>query len=153
MVKSIFQEKNILFTQESFQNKIVFFKYIAKSAYNLGYVVSKEECFNGLIERENQQSTGFQDGFSIPHCKNDTVIAPTLLCIKTTKIPWDSLDGSDIEVSFVLLIPKKSEREHLKYLSAIARSLIDDEFRSNIKKSQSQSEIYQLIQDKIGGVS
>lgn len=149
MNSSVFEKENILISKEPISDKKDLFKYISRNAKHLNYVLSEQECFDGLMERESQQTTGFQDGFAIPHCKNDTVITPKMLYVKTKPIPWDSLDGKDITDSFVLLIPEKGAEEHLKILAKIARSLIDTGYRDNLKKSKTESEIFELISNKL----
>jgi fructose PTS system EIIA component len=146
---SIFSEQNIFMVEEQLENKEQLFKLIAKKASELGYVYSEEECFQGLLARENQQTTGFQDGFAIPHCKDSTVKEPKLLVFKTLPIPWDSLDGQPTIFSFVLLIPTQSEKEHLQYLAVIAKSLIDEEYRQQLKEADEQS-IYLKVGEKLG---
>ncbi len=149
-MNEIFAEENIFFLEELFTNKDAFLKVVSEKAAENGFVSSKEVCLEGLREREQQQTTGFQDGFAIPHCKNNTVYAPKLMYFKTSPIPWDSLDGSPITDSFALLIPEKAADEHLKYLAILSRALIDDDFRSGIKDSQTHEETYQLICQKLG---
>ncbi|MDT2757446.1 PTS sugar transporter subunit IIA [Enterococcus asini] len=149
MNSSVFEKENILISKEPISDKKDLFKYISRNAKHLNYVLSEQECFDGLMERESQQTTGFQDGFAIPHCKNDTVITPKMFYVKTKPIPWDSLDGKDITDSFVLLIPEKGAEEHLKILAKIARSLIDAGYRDNLKKSKTESEIFELISNKL----
>ncbi|MBC1522048.1 PTS transporter subunit EIIA [Listeria aquatica] len=149
-MNEIFAEENIFFIEEGLTDKNTFLKIVAEKAAEKELVSSKEACLKGLLEREQQQTTGFQEGFAIPHCKNDTVYSPKLMYFKTAPIPWDSLDGNPITDSFVLLIPEKAADEHLKYLALLSRALIDDEFRSGIKASRTQNEIYQLICQKLG---
>jgi PTS system fructose-specific IIA component len=144
----IFQEKNIFVVEERLENKEQLLRLIAKKAAELGYVHSESDCLKGLKERENQQSTGFQDGFAIPHCKSQTVKEPRLLIFKTLPIPWDTLDGQPVQFSFVLLIPEQSAAEHLKYLAKIAKSLLDDEYRNQLKQGDRQR-IYSLVREKL----
>ena len=150
MENTVFNPNNVFFAEENFENNESLFHFIAKKAKDLDYVQSEEECFQGLVERESQSTTAFQDSFAIPHCKSDTVKLPQLLFIKSSAIKWESLDGSDIEHSFALLIPSTGAKEHLKYLAQIARSLIDDNFRHEIKASASPKEAYNIIKEKLG---
>jgi len=140
----IFNENNIFIVEDNLEDKEQLFKLIANDAYKLGYVKSNEECFRGLLTRESQQTTGFQDGFAIPHCKDQTVQNPRLLIYKTSPIPWESLDGQAIVFSFVLLIPEESAKEHLRYLAKISKSLIDESFRQRLKAAD-KATIHQLV--------
>lgn len=150
MSTDIFKKANIFIADESFATKTDLFEFIAKKATVLGIVDSEAKCLAGLEAREAQQTTGFQDGFAIPHCKDDTVITPSIVYIKTNPIPWDSLDGQPITNAFSLLIPATGGELHLKYLSQIARSLIDDDFRAALKATDDVDKIYALITKQLG---
>lgn len=147
-IKDIFNKENIFIIEEKIHNKELLFERIAQKAKSMGYVESEKACYEGLVARENEQTTGFQDGFAIPHCKDDTVIKPTLLIFKTQPIEWDSLDGEPIEFSFVLLVPEEASKEHLKILAKIAKSLIDKDYRKKLKKADQQT-IYKEVLKKL----
>ena len=134
--------------EEKLENKEQLLRLIAQKAAELGYVDSESDCYRGLLERERQQSTGFEDGFAIPHCKDQTVKEPRLLIFKTPPIPWDTLDGRPVRFSFALLIPEQSAAEHLKYLSKIAKSLLDEEYRQRLKQENRQG-IYLLVKNQL----
>ncbi len=145
---NIFCEENVFIIDEQLEEKDQLFKLIAKKANKLGYVHGEQDCYKGLQAREAQQTTGFEDGFAIPHCKDDTVKEPKLLVFKTKPIPWDSLDGQPTTFSFVLLVPEKAANEHLRYLAKIAKSLIDDQYRKELKAADSES-IYTKVKQKL----
>lgn len=147
-MSNIFDQENIFILDEKLENKAQFFKVIANKANSLGYVYSEEDCYQGLLARENQQTTGFEGGFAIPHCKNNTIKEPKLLIFKTLPIPWDSLDGQPTVFSFVLLIPEQSAKEHLQYLAKIARSLIDQEYRAELLVADKEN-IYLKVSKKL----
>ncbi len=147
-MSNIFCEQNVFIVNEQLEEKNQLFKLIAKQASELGYVHSEQACYNGLLAREAQQTTGFEDGFAIPHCKDDTVKEPKLLVFKTRPIPWDSLDGQPTTFAFVLLVPEKAANEHLRYLAKIAKSLIDDGYRAQLKAADTQS-IYAKVKEKL----
>lgn len=133
MKNDIFSRDNIFIIDDKINNKTELFKIISTKAFELNYVNSIDECFNGLMFRENQQTTGFQDGFAIPHCKDNTVFNPKILVFKTNPIDWDSLDGKPVTVSLVVLVPENASNEHLKLLAKLAKALIDNDFKEQIK--------------------
>lgn len=148
-MNKVFSRNNIFFLDQSLNSKEELFEVISKKAEELGYLEKAKDCLDGLKAREALDTTGFQDGFAIPHCKSSKVLFPGILFFKTKQIEWDSLDGNPIECSFVLLIPEsKAGTEHMRLLSKIAAALIDDDFRDNIK-SASIEEVEKLIEDEI----
>lgn len=147
-ISTIFGEKHLFILDETFSSKEEFLGRVAQEAFELGFVTSSEGCFKGLMERESQVTTGFMDGFAIPHCKCNAVKSPKMLVFKTPAIPWDTLDGDPITFSFVLLIPEEAATEHLKLLSEIAKSLIDVDYRQRLKNG-SENQIFKEITNKI----
>lgn len=146
-LSTVFNENNLFVLNEEFDTKESFLKRVADEAFKLGYVTSSEECLEALLERESQITTGFMDGFAIPHCKCNAVKSPKMLVFETPAIPWDTLDGNPITFSFVLLIPEESATEHLKLLAEISKSLIDVEYRQSLKNGD-ESQIYNTILKK-----
>ena len=133
MKNDIFSRDNIFIIDEYLDSKNELFKLVSIKAFELNYVKSVDECYEGLLYRENQQTTGFQDGFAIPHCKDNTVFSPKVLVFKTNPIDWDSLDGKPVTVSLVVLVPQNASNEHLKLLAKLAKALIDNSFQEQIK--------------------
>ncbi len=148
-MNNIFCPENIFFLSDHIQSKEQLFKQVARKAYQLGYVTSEQRAYKGLLDRELQQTTGFQNGFAIPHCKSSVVKEPKLMIFRTDPIQWDSLDGEPIDFSFVLLIPEQAIEEHLQYLARIARSLIDEEYRQQLKTMDANS-LFKAISERLG---
>jgi fructose-specific phosphotransferase system IIA component len=147
-MNNIFSKDNIFIIEEQLNSKEDLFKIIAKKAMELNFVESERACFEGILERESQSTTGFEDGFAIPHCKNNTVKSPKLMVFKTKEIPWDSLDGKPISISHCLLMPENANNEHIRLLSKVARSLVDENYRAGLKNA-SVEEIYNLVAKKM----
>ncbi|MDR2007705.1 MAG: fructose PTS transporter subunit IIA [Alphaproteobacteria bacterium] len=147
-MNNIFAKENIFVIEEPLDSKESFFKIIAKKATELSFVESEKSCFEGILERESQSTTGFEDGFAIPHCKSNTVKSPKLMIFKTKEIPWDSLDGKPISISHVLLMPLSADNEHIRLLSKVARGLVDENYRNSLKQANAE-EIYNLVAKKM----
>lgn len=133
-------KEHVIELDQKFTNKYEFFEQVAIIAKKMGFVKKEKHSYDAMCEREEQASTGFVDGIAIPHGKSKKIINPAILIFKTHPIPWDGcLDGSDIEVSIVLLIPVKGT-DHLKNLSKISSMLIHQEYK-NLLKTASVDEI------------
>lgn len=147
MNRESFNEKNVLFDVESTTQDEVFRK-IASLAFKQGYTTNEEKYYNSLIDRENEVTTGFKDGFAIPHGKDDTVIKPGVFLFKfTNDIEWNALDGKPVKVAIALAIPEQGAEEHLKVLSSIARKLIDDDFRNNLLEETDIANLTNIIEE------
>nr|MDH3177022.1 PTS sugar transporter subunit IIA [Bacillus pumilus] len=58
------------------RHKSSVFAAIADIAYKAGICTSPEDVKKGLAEREALSTTGFQDGFAIPHTQTDAITKP-----------------------------------------------------------------------------
>lgn len=145
MDTSVFDKQHIHFnTSAKTQDEA--FREIAHIAFKEGFVDNEEEYFKGLWERENEATTGFQDGIAIPHSKSKTCLKPGIFLIKFEEaIEWNALDEQPIHVAIALTIPFDGGQEHLRILSKIARKLIDEEFRNALKHSMDRDELYEVI--------
>ncbi|MGL4108395.1 fructose-specific PTS transporter subunit EIIC [Clostridium sp. LP20] len=135
-----------IYIDENSKTKDEAFKFIASIAKKHGFVEDENEYYKGLHEREDEVTTGFNDGIAIPHSKNDTVIRPGVFLIKfKNPIEWQSLDGKKITTAFALTIPKDGADNHLRILSEIATKLIDDDFRNTVITETDSNKLYDLV--------
>ena len=85
--------------------------------------------------REDSGSTGFGEGFAVPHCKCDAVTAPTVAIARLrTPVEWQALDGRPVDVVVLLAVRvSDSARVHLKTLARLSRLAMQDEFRALLR--------------------
>lgn len=142
-----FTIENIIL-DSNFKNKRELFEKIASLAKKSGVVASIEETINGFEGREAQGTTGFEDGFAIPHARINSVQEPSVFVIRNNVAfdDWEALDGAGVKYAIALLIPATAGEVHMEVLSTIATKLIDEQFRNSIK-SADQNEIFQNFND------
>lgn len=128
-------------------------KLISEIAFKEDIIKSKEKYFNGLLEREGECTTGFGNGFAIPHCKSNTVNKAAVIVVKLdNEVEWESMDDKPVNFVLGLAVPDtEAGTTHLKILSQIARFLMDEEFTSRLSKSKNEQEIYNYLNDKLEG--
>lgn len=127
------------------------FQSISDIAVKHGIATSSEEVVKGLQAREAQSTTGFQDGFAIPHTQSDAVNRPAIVIIRTeTGIEWKSFDDEPAFFFIALLIPKtEAGTTHLQALSALARILMDEDKRQELLDAKTNEDLTVLIQKAI----
>jgi len=105
-----------------------------------------------IWQREANYSTGFGHGFAIPHCKSATINANSIAVLKFPRpIPWDSLDNKPVQVVILMVIrDSDGATEHMKIISALARQVMHEEFRSNIENEQNPINLCNYLKSKIG---
>ena len=75
-----------------------------------------------LVERERLGSTGFGQGVAIPHGKVEGLNRIYCLFARLAEpVDYKAIDGTRIDLVFLLLSPPDAGAEHLKALAAISR--------------------------------
>jgi PTS system nitrogen regulatory IIA component len=100
-----------------------------------------------LTDREQLQSTGIGDGVAIPHASADAAArqaAALLLC--PHGVPFEAIDGADVNIVFGVLGPRRATGEHLRTLARISRLLRDESTRTELQHSASSEEAFHMIE-------
>jgi PTS system fructose-specific IIA component len=141
-----------IFLNKSFSEKEEVIKYISLEAQNLNYTNSAEDLYEVFKEREDEYSTGLQEGFSIPHAKSHVVNKAGIIYVRSdTDIEWETYDDQGVTDVFALLVPEEGVGKiHLKMLSNLATALLDDEFKNNLRSLCKKNDISEFITNKIG---
>lgn len=107
---------------------------------------------NAIWEREDTYSTGFGEGFAVPHCKSEFLKANSIVVARLKKpVEWQSLDGQPVSVVILLLIrPSEDNSVHLKALSRLSRRVVQDEFRETVQTLRDPLVLAEYIQQQIG---
>jgi len=108
--------------------------------------IESSKIYSALKEREKLGSTGLGGGIAIPHAKidglDDFVLA---LVISVKGVHFEAIDNRKVHIFFVLLGPSNSPSEHLKMLSAISRTLRDEDTKNELLAARSAESIYETI--------
>lgn len=144
------EERNV-FLNVDIDNKLDMLKFISEKAEEIGITSNKDELLKDLIKREEEYSTGIQDGFAIPHAKSLSIKNPAVFYIKTTNdIEWETFDGSNVRYIFSLMVPEENENNiHLMMLSKLATCLMDDDFRKEVMISDDKNKLVSYVSNKI----
>lgn len=141
-----FTENNI-FLDLNVTSKEELFSILSNHACKNHYVKDSKQTIAAFIERENEFSTGLQDGFAIPHAKDESVINATVFFARlTSPIEWETFDDNNVQYVFALFVPKnEAETTHIQMLSKLAIALMDDEFKQQIKITKDKNQLISLI--------
>lgn len=86
--------------------------------------------------KEREQQGGFiLDGLAMLHTKSKGVMAPLAAVFRTEKpVPWYNDDGSKqhVQVILLLVVPADAPEEHMKMISEIPASFIEEDFLNGI---------------------
>lgn len=108
--------------------------------------LSSQEIFESLLAREKMGSTGIGNGIAIPHGRLANISQPVAVLIKCEEpIAFDSIDNQPVDILFALLVPADQCEQHLSTLSAMAEKLNNKLILKQLRKTQDESELYQVI--------
>ncbi|MDB0440936.1 PTS sugar transporter subunit IIA [Clostridioides difficile] len=115
-----------------------------------GYLRDKNQFLEDVLKREETLSTYIGHGIGLPHSQS---IGVKDSCITIGKldvpIEWTEEDEK-VDLIFLISVTKDNENNlHLKILSKLARLLMHESFRNQIRGSDEQT-VYNLIKEKIG---
>ena len=144
-ISQLLSEDLILFDDE-IRSKKSLFERLGNALEATGRVKNAKKIIKAFYKREEEVSTGIEDGFGIPHAKSKYVLVPTLCFIHSGKIKeYLGLDGEPIECVFSIVVPQKDSDSHLEILSALSRKLMDQTFRQQLKGAKSAAEIMTIL--------
>jgi nitrogen PTS system EIIA component len=122
---------------------------LAKTLVNGPDGLSLPAIMEVLLDRERLGSTGIGDNIAIPHGKLPQLSQLQLSFGRSLKgVDFDSMDGKQSHLFFLLLAPTNSAGLHLKALAKISRMLMSQSFRDNLMKASGAEEIYRLIAER-----
>lgn len=94
--------------------------------------LDKGSILQGIMKREELESTGFGNGLAIPHARIDGVPAMTLLVgVSKEGIEFDALDGKPAKLIFLILAPKSETK---LYINILAKLMKVTEKTKNLKE-------------------
>lgn len=123
-----------------------FSTFIAQNTPSL----DSQEVFSRLIGRERLGSTGIGNGVAIPHARSPHCETPIAGFLKLNEaVDFDAIDGDPVDLVFVLLVPEEADDTHLALLGQVASIMNDADTRQQLRKTDSQRELLDLISAKI----
>ncbi len=87
------------------------FQQIAAIAVDQGITSDPDEVIDGLLKREQEGTTGFQDGFAIPHVQVDAIKRPAIIIVSSSSgVEWNALDGKPASFFYLAISSQKGSR-------------------------------------------
>ena len=108
----------------------------------------QESIIKAIMKREELGSTGIGRGVAVPHTKHPSVdrLIGTV-GISAEGVDFDSLDGENVQLFFLLISPPDRPGDHLRALENISRQLRDDMFCRFLKQAKTTEEVQQLLEE------
>lgn len=113
-----------------------------------GNLNNKEEYAELVFNREKEGTTGVGDGIAIPHGKGKSVkTAKLVAAVVPNGVNFDSLDGEDVKLIFLIAAPEGNNNLHLEVLSTLSTLLMNKEFKEKLINSKSTKEFLRVINE------
>lgn len=105
-----------------------------------------EEIIQRIMRREAQVSTGIGAGVAIPHCTIGGIDRPHVIFASCPEgISFDSVDGSPVQIFFLVLAPEGKPSIYLKLLARISRLVNNPEFRKQLVSTQDPDQLADIL--------
>ena len=135
------------------KSKIEVIDELVDLLYSAGRLNDKEEFRKTILNREEQSSTGLEEGIAIPHGKSSSVKIPTVAFgLSKEGIDYDSLDGEPSKLFFMIAAPADATDSHIETLSQLTSLLLDDDIREQLLEVKTEQDVLDILlkEDKIG---
>ncbi|MEA2736719.1 MAG: nitrogen system component [Acetobacteraceae bacterium] len=122
---------------------------VARAAGRLLPALKPATIETALLAREQLGSTGLGAGFALPHARIEGLSSYFGLFVRLAKpIDFDAIDGRQVRLVFVLLIPAEAVTPHVAALAAISRRFRDAERVGRLEKADSPAQAHAILADR-----
>jgi PTS system nitrogen regulatory IIA component len=109
--------------------------------------INHHKLLMALHQRERLGSTGVGSGVAIPHARLRGIDNTTGLFVRLkTPIPFDSIDNSNVDLIFMLLMPEGAGANNLKSLAKVSKYLRQQIVREKLRAAKDVVEILKIFQ-------
>lgn len=148
-LRSITSERLILLDQP-WRDRATILDQLCQRLYDEGKVSDKAAFLEAVWQREKLSETGFEQGVAIPHGKSAVVARPAFAVARVTQPvrDWPTMDGEDqVELIFLLAVPFGDDAGHLRLLSTLSLSLMDEQRVAALKAAATVEDFLTLLDD------
>lgn len=112
-----------------------------------GHLTNEFEFYQAVIDREKIVSTGVGMGVAIPHAKFENCEHFFIVIgIHSGKgVEWKALDGSLVNLVFLIGGPANQQKKYLKILSHLTTLIKNEKLREKVLKSKDPHEVINLF--------
>jgi PTS system nitrogen regulatory IIA component len=107
-----------------------------------------ESIVKAIMKREELGSTGIGRGVAVPHTKHASVekLVGTV-AVSREGVDFNSLDGEQVQLFFLLISPPDRPGDHLRALESISRQLRNDTFCRFPKQAKTSDDVLNLLDE------
>lgn len=148
-----FVARDAIITDLDVSSKEEAIRAMVSSLCRAGRIVADNEdnIVAAIMKREELGSTGIGKGIAVPHTKHPSVdsLVATIALAKSG-VDFQSLDGEDVFILFLLISPPDRPGDHLRGLESISRHLKSDNFCNFLRQATSADAVMETLQEADG---
>ena len=109
---------------------------------------SEDSIVAAILKREELGSTGIGNGVAVPHTKHVSV-SKLVAAIALTRdgVDFQSLDGGQVHILFLLVSPPDRPGDHLRGLENISRHLRNQNFCNFLRQAKTKEDVISLLNE------
>ena len=109
---------------------------------------SEDSIVAAILKREELGSTGIGNGVAVPHTKHVSV-SKLVAAIALTRdgVDFQSLDGGQVHILFLLVSPPDRPGDHLRGLENISRHLRNQNFCNFLRQAKTKEDVITLLNE------
>lgn len=100
-----------------------------------------------LLEREQLATTGIGSGVAMPHGRLDVPQMRAALLVVPHGVPFDAIDGRDVQLVLGLLAPAAHPTQLLRVLADASRALRDEDTRARLIACRDPSAVMRVLEE------
>lgn len=114
-----------------------------------GRVTDLEGYLKSVAAREEHFPTGIEGGIAIPHAQSDAVTTPSVaVATAPSGVDFGADDGPS-NLIFLIAAPASGGNAHLEILAALARKVMHEEFRDELRAEQDPAKIAEIVNREV----
>ena len=148
MTKSV-TSPEIVFVGLEASSKVDATRQLAQLLVNDGRVTDLEGYLQAVAAREEHFPTGIEGGIAIPHAQSEFVTTPSVAVgISRTGVDFGADDGPS-DLIFLIAAPASGENAHLEILAALARKVMHEEFRDELRAEADSAKVAAIVNREV----
>jgi fructose-specific phosphotransferase system IIA component len=124
-------------------------RLLAERLVAAGRITDLDGFLADVRAREAQMPTGLDGGIGIPHCRSAHVTVPTVGFGRAPAgVDYGAADGP-ADLIFLIAAPAGADSDHLKILAALARRLVRQSFKDELRAATDPAAVADYIRTEV----
>lgn len=147
MALNQFFSSSYILHQIEIKDKAELFLKFAEKVYTTNLIADKNQFYELLLAKENENSSGLEHGVAIPHLRTN-LIRKSFMLLATLKTPIDfqTFDGTPVNIVVLLCSPYTEEHIYIQLLARLSRLLKMPENRKTILETIGPNALYNFFE-------